>query len=123
MNKEQLSFIIVHYKAQKELFDCINSIKDSGIKVPYEVIVVDNDEEKKIEKELKQKFPFVIYIRSTKNLGYGVGNNLGAKKSNGKYLFFLNPDTIHFYFYRLFHNSCSLKYYQLSIELFPCQKI
>ncbi len=34
-----------------------------------------------------------------KNLGFGLGNNLGAEKSNGEYLLFLNSDTL------LFDNS------------------
>jgi len=34
-----------------------------------------------------------LYVPTPKNIGFGAGNNLGAKKAKGKYLFFLNPDT------------------------------
>ena len=54
--------------------------------------MVDNDEEKSIQKELHMKFPKVFYIPN-KNKGFGQGNNVGAKKAKGDYLFFLNPDT------------------------------
>ncbi|MCL4416575.1 MAG: glycosyltransferase [Actinobacteria bacterium] len=74
--------------------DCIKSIKSSKPKTPFEIIVVDNDEVKDLENDLKKTFPNVRYIPSEKNIGYGAGNNLGAKYAKGNYLFFLNPDTI-----------------------------
>jgi len=90
----KLSIIIVHYRVKKELFDCLASVKDANIKTSYEVIVVDNDEKKTIENELKKKFSFVRYIKSPRNIGFGAGNNLGVKYAKGEFLFFLNPDTI-----------------------------
>lgn len=91
-----ISIIIVHYKARKELFDCLTSIYASKPKTSYEVIVVDNDDKKVIKKSLLHKFPNVLYVPSNTNMGYGAGNNLGARFATGKYLFFLNPDTIVF---------------------------
>lgn len=88
------SIIIVHYHAKRFLFDCIKSIIDTKPQICYEVIVVDNDEEGKIKEELTRKFRFVKYIKSPGNIGFGAGNNLGAKIAKGKYLFFLNPDTV-----------------------------
>ena len=90
----ELSIIIVHYKVKEKLFRCIESIYDSKPKASFEIIVVDNDENKSIEKDLRKTFPKVRYIKSEKNLGYGGGNNLGAKYAKGQYLFFLNPDTL-----------------------------
>ncbi len=88
-----VSIIIVNYKVEKELIACISSILKSEPKVSYEIIVVDNDEKKTIEKRLRNKFPQVKYMKSSKNIGYGAGNNLGAKFAKGDFLFFLNPDT------------------------------
>ena len=90
----QVSIIIVHYKVKKLIFDCIWSIIKVKPKVNYEIIVVDNDEEKTIKNELSKKFSFVKYVESPGNIGYGAGMNLGAKKAKGKYLFILNSDTI-----------------------------
>lgn len=89
----KVSIIIVHYKVKTELFACLNSIKNSYPNISYEVIVVDNDEEKIIYKELRKNFPQVKYIPND-NKGFGQGNNIGAKYARGQYLFFLNPDTI-----------------------------
>ncbi|MFC1627324.1 glycosyltransferase [Patescibacteria group bacterium] len=91
--KPKVSIIIVHYQNQKVLFNCLASIKKTGSKIKYEVIVVDNDEQKTIKQELKKKFPQTKYIASAGNLGYAAGNNLGAKQAKAKYLFILNPDT------------------------------
>lgn len=93
MSKVKLSIIIVHYKVKNELFECIKSIQKEQTKIPYEIIVVDNDERELIKGELKEKFPWVRYVKSPYNIGFGAGNNLGAKHAQGDLLFFLNPDT------------------------------
>jgi len=96
MTTLNVSIIIVHYKVKQELFDCLTSIKQSRPKVSYEIIVVDNDENKTIGSDLQNKFPKVKYIKSQGNLGFGGGNNLGAKAAVSEFLFFLNPDTLLF---------------------------
>ena len=93
MQKVVISIVIVHYKDKKRLFDCILSVKQNKPKLPFEVVVVDNDEKSTIQKELKAKFKWVKYVRSPGNIGYGAGNNLGAKHARGRYFFILNPDT------------------------------
>lgn len=91
-----VSIIIVHFNVKKELFNCIESIISTKPKVSYEIIVVDNDEKSGLRNKVKSKFSKVKYIKSPANIGYGAGNNLGAKFANGEYFFFLNPDTIVF---------------------------
>lgn len=93
MQKVIVSIIIVHYKNKERLYDCIKSIIQSKPKVSFEVIVVDNDEKVTIKKELLARFKRVKYLKSPGNIGYGAGNNLGAKSAKGEYLFILNPDT------------------------------
>lgn len=87
-----ISIIIVNYRVRKQIVECIYSILKSLKNVSFEIIVVDNEGDNKLKKELS-KFNNVKYIKSNSNLGFGGGNNLGAKNSIGKYLFFLNPDT------------------------------
>lgn len=43
---------------------------------------------------LKTKFPMVILIANKENLGFAKACNQGLKESSGKYILFLNPDTI-----------------------------
>lgn len=89
----KVSIIIVHYKVKKKLFFCLDSIFRSKQKTTFEVLVIDNDEEKTIARSLKEKYPRVTYIPSKKNKGFGAGNNLGASSAKGEIFFFLNPDT------------------------------
>lgn len=88
-----VSIIIVNYKTEKEIINCISSIFESKPKVKFEVIIIDNDVESCLGAKLKNKYSQVRYIKSLKNLGFGAGNNLGVKVAFGDYLFFLNPDT------------------------------
>lgn len=93
MNRKiKVSIIIVHYKVKKILFECLSSIYKNTKNKNFEIIIVDNDEKKNIEKALNIKFPNVIYV-SNENRGLSQGNNIGAKYAKGKYLFFMNPDT------------------------------
>lgn len=73
-----VSVIIVRYKIKNELFDCIASIIQSKPKVSYEIVIVDNNIDERIGKELLKKFPKVIYVENSKNSGFGSGINLGV---------------------------------------------
>ena len=59
-----------------------------------EVIVVDNASTQDEATIIEQRYPQVTVIRSKENLGFAGGNNLGIQASHGKYLFFINNDTL-----------------------------
>jgi N-acetylglucosaminyl-diphospho-decaprenol L-rhamnosyltransferase len=85
-----LSIVIVNYKSEKYLTKCISSIKEKVLGVDHEVIIVNNDEEKKLEAKLPKDMRL---INSGGNIGFGAACNLGAKSAKGEILCFLNPDT------------------------------
>jgi GT2 family glycosyltransferase len=93
MLNKKLSIIIVNYKSAAFLKKCVDSIyKKINPAISFEVIIVNNDSEEKLENILEKKEEIKI-INNYKNLGFGAGNNIGAKASQGEMLFFLNPDT------------------------------
>jgi len=59
-----------------------------------EVIVVDNHSADGSPEYLQTRFSRVRFIFNPENLGYGRANNLGLKHASGRYILFLNPDTI-----------------------------
>lgn len=89
-----VSIIIVNYNTRKLLCDCLRSIGENTFGLQYEVIIVDNASSDDSRIVVEQKFPWVKWIQSPTNLGFGKANNLGAKAAVGKYLFLLNSDTI-----------------------------
>jgi GT2 family glycosyltransferase len=90
--KPEVSVIYVFYSGLEDLIESIRSFKETT-NSPHEIIVVNNSKID-IKQKLKAAGKEIKYIKTTKNLGYGGGNNLGAKHAKGKYLFFLNPDTL-----------------------------
>ena len=87
-----LSIITINYNGLKDTCELIESlpIEDKSI----EVIVVDNASKEDEASIIASRYPQVKVIRSEKNLGFAGGNNLGIQAAQGKYLFFINNDTI-----------------------------
>jgi GT2 family glycosyltransferase len=95
MAQIDLSIIIVSYNTRDFLAECLESIqKNASDELSYEVIVVDNSSTDDSVAFLKQHFPDVQLIASPENLGFSKANNLGVAKSKGRYVLFLNPDTV-----------------------------
>ncbi|MBL7746938.1 MAG: glycosyltransferase [Chitinophagaceae bacterium] len=59
-----------------------------------EVIVVDNNSTDKSMEYLVPRFPAVRFIANNENGGFAKACNQGLNLSTGKYILFLNPDTI-----------------------------
>ena len=56
--------------------------------------MVDNASNQDEATIIEERYPQVKVIRSKENIGFAGGNNLGIKAAQGKYLFFLNNDTL-----------------------------
>jgi GT2 family glycosyltransferase len=94
-----ISIVYVNYNTSQLLIDSIKSVKDYCPDVSYEIIIVDNNSEnaqKSILTDwlLSSSLENVRLILSDNNSGFSVANNSGAELAKGKYLFFLNPDTL-----------------------------
>jgi len=89
-----LSIIIVNWNTKDYLEQCLASIYENIKEITFEIIVVDNASSDSSVQMVREKFTAVILIENKENLGYGAANNQGIKKSRGKYILILNPDTI-----------------------------
>lgn len=88
-----VSVIIVNYNTLALTQQCIESIYQKTDGVSFEIIVVDNSSTDSSQ-ELLPKDNRIVFIESGENLGFGKANNLGLKHAKGKYIFFLNSDTL-----------------------------
>jgi GT2 family glycosyltransferase len=97
MKKIDVSIIIVSYNTSDLTIACIESLEKSIKKSSYEIIVVDNDshdESVTLIKSLCQKKSFLSLIENPENAGFAKANNIGVKASHGRYVLFLNSDTV-----------------------------
>lgn len=89
-NEYKLSIITINYNGLKDTCELIDSIPFSN---DTEVIVVDNASKEDETTIIAEQYPQIKIIRSSQNLGFAGGNNLGIKKANGKYILLINNDT------------------------------
>lgn len=90
-----LSIVIVSYNTRLLLKNCLLSLRKNLIKsISYEVIVVDNASIDGSAEMVQRDFIDVLLIKNKENLGFTKGNNLGIKKAKGRYILFLNADTV-----------------------------
>ncbi len=82
----KISIIIVHWNTPEQF-----QVQSSKFEVRknIEVIVVDNNSDKKLEIRNKN----LRLIQNKTNLGFAAACNQGAKLAKGEWLLFLNPDT------------------------------
>ena len=90
--KIEISIITINYNGLADTCTLIDSIPFNDDSL--EVIVVDNTSNNDEAAILEQRYPQIRVIRSEHNLGFAGGNNLGIKAAQGKYLFFINNDTL-----------------------------
>jgi GT2 family glycosyltransferase len=95
MNK--LLILIVTYNGSNYIEDCLNSIYSPGFL--QSVLIIDNFSSDDTVNLVQLKFPKVVLIKNSKNLGFGKANNIGFKYAieNGfDSIFLLNQDAILF---------------------------
>ncbi len=98
-----VSIIIVNWNAGKYLQETIESLQEKTKDITYEIILVDNNSNKKdesykyIEEALENKDNNLV-IKNENNLGFARANNMAMKIAKGRNFLILNPDVI-------FHNN------------------
>ena len=88
-----LSIIIVNYNVGDLLRKCLKSILSFQKDLSFEVMVIDNDSEDQSAEMIKQEFTGVALLENRRNLGFSAACNQGIKRSRGRFVLLLNPDT------------------------------
>ena len=89
-----VSVIIVNYNTRDLLKNCLSSLFNETKDILFEVLVSDNGSKDGSLEMVCSDFPTVKIIENKANLGFGAGNNRALEKAEGKYIFYLNSDTV-----------------------------
>lgn len=96
-----VSVIIINYNSEELTINCIRSfLSNTSKNLSCQYIIVDNASKKNSYITLKKYIDSIAektniqLIRSNINRGFGTGNMIGFEKAKGKYIAFVNNDTL-----------------------------
>lgn len=89
-----VSIIIVNFNTKDLLRNCLSSLFEQTKDIEFEVFVSDNGSTDGSLDMVRKYFPTVLIIDNQANLGFGAANNRALDKAKGKYVFYLNSDTV-----------------------------
>ena len=90
----QLSIIIVNYNVKYFAEQCLYTVINASKNIDTEVIVIDNNSTDGSRDFFNGKFADVHFIWNVENVGFSKANNIALQQTTGKYVLFLNPDTL-----------------------------
>ncbi len=90
----QLSIVVVSYNVRYFLEQALQAVRRASRGMQVEVFVVDNNSVDGTVAMVEQKFPEVELMAMNENLGFARANNAAIRRSRGKYVLLLNPDTL-----------------------------
>jgi len=93
----KVSVVIVSFNCKNDLKECLKSLQAQDELI--EVIIIDNAScdgtYEMLRTEFQNSFKFkIMYIYNNSNVGLSRANNQAISFCSGKYILFLNPDTI-----------------------------
>jgi len=91
-----LSIIIVTYNNEREIEQCLSSVKFAIQSLRAQLIIIDNDSGDNtvtLIKNQKSLFKRFNLIENNFNFGFTKAVNQGLKQATGNYVLLLNPDT------------------------------
>ncbi len=90
-----LSVIVISLNSRAFLHECLQSLDGATWRdVSYEAIVVDNASTDGTVEMLARLHPHVRVVANATNVGFCRAGNQGAAVARGRYLLFLNDDTV-----------------------------
>lgn len=86
--------VIVTYNSRDEIGAALNALLLAEEAGYARCVVVDNASSDGTADLVAARYPWVTLVRSTRNLGYGRGCNLGFEQVTTPYMLILNPDAV-----------------------------
>jgi GT2 family glycosyltransferase len=83
-----ISAIVVNHNGEAHLERCLSSFDGTGA----EILLVDNNSNDRSLTLVRERFPDVVLMPQTRNLGFAAANNLAAKSATGDKHLLLNSD-------------------------------
>ncbi|MBU0660799.1 glycosyltransferase family 2 protein [Patescibacteria group bacterium] len=94
---KDINIVFLNYMMKDDILRAIESLVAdiTGSVFDIQITVADNSENKdNIKEDLAKKFPQVDYVDAGGNIGFGAGNMKGFERTEARYYFALNRDTI-----------------------------
>lgn len=89
-----LSIVLVCWNNKAYLDPCLGSLYQTRMQTSFDVVVVDNGSTDGSQEMLHEKYPQVMIIQNTGNVGLGRASNQGIEATKGRHVLLLNNDTI-----------------------------
>lgn len=91
-NTVDLSIVMINYNKKALTEQAIQSVLNSKPHISFEIIIVDNSSD--LSEVYNCIYQNVRIIKEVENRGFGNACNIGVRQAYGKYILFLNNDTI-----------------------------
>lgn len=119
----EISVIITFHNQEKFISDCLGCFFRQTIKVPYEIIVIDDDSQDNTKEVIEKRYSEVRYFKVNFH-NAGKGRNFGFKQAKGNYICYFDGDDFPYpdYLKKLYNKLKDNPEYNLSYARFQYEE-